>query len=248
MRALILAAGVGHRMAPLTDRQPKCLLRVGDRSLLERMLDSLAATPISEAVIVVGHCQDQIRRVAGHRFGRLPVRYVENPEYTRDSIRSLWVCRDELDANSIVMDADVLFPTACLGRLLECPDPSALLIDRGFIDTGEEQKVYARAGRVLAIGKKVIDPPPHDTVGEAVGFFKCAAAHGPVLRECMEEVLRDRSRYHEYEDAIDLLLRRVHVGWVDVEGLPWTEIDFAEDLWRAEAEVLPLIQRLRDDS
>ena len=235
-------------MAPLTDRQPKCLLRVGGRSLLERMLESLAATPVSEAVIVVGHCQDQIRRVAGDRFGHLPIRYVENPEYTRDSILSLWVCRDELDMNSIVMDADVLFPTVCLRRLLECPDPSALLIDRRFIDTGEEQKVYARAGRVLAIGKKVIGPPPHDTLGESVGFFKCAAAHGPVLRECMEEVLRDRSRYHEYEDAIDLLLRRVHVGWVDVEGLPWTEIDFAEDLWRAEAEVLPLIQRLRDDS
>ncbi|MBI3625112.1 MAG: NTP transferase domain-containing protein [Candidatus Rokubacteria bacterium] len=106
MRALILAAGVGHRMAPLTDRQPKCLLRVGDRPLLERMLDSLAVTPVSEAVIVVGHCQDQIRRVAGHRFGRLPVRYVENPEYTRDSIRSLWVCRDELNATERELDRD----------------------------------------------------------------------------------------------------------------------------------------------
>ena len=248
MRALILAAGVGHRLAPLTDRQPKCLLPVGGRSLLERMLDSLAALPVSEAVIVVGHCQDQIRQVVGDRCGRLPVRYVENPEYTRDSIRSLWVCRNELDEDTIVMDADVLFPTIALRRLLECREASAFLIDRGFTDTGEEQKVYARVGRVLAIGKKVIEPPPHDTLGEAVGFFKCAAAHGPPLRECMAEVLRDRSRYHEYEDAIDLLLRRVHVGWVDVEGLPWTEIDFAEDLRLAEAEVLPLIQRLRDDS
>ncbi len=248
MRALILAAGVGHRLAPLTDRQPKCLLPVGGRSLLERMLDSLAALPISEAVIVVGHCQDQIRKVAGTRFGPLAVRYVENPEYTRDSIRSLWVCREKLDEDAIVMDADVLFPTDFLRRLLACADPSALLIDRGFTDTGEEVKVYARAGRVLAIGKKVIEPPPHDTVGEGVGFFKCAAAHGPVLRECMEEVLRDQSRYREYEDAIDLLLRRVPVGWVDVGGLPWTEIDFVEDLRRAEADVLPLLQRLEDHS
>lgn len=248
MRALILAAGVGHRLAPLTDRQPKCLLPVGGRSLLERMLESLAALPVSEAVIVVGHCQDQIRRVAGSRFGRLPVRYIENPEYTRDSIRSLGVCRDELDADVIVMDADVLFPTGMLRSLVECPAPSALLIDRGFTDTGEEVKVYARAGRVLAIGKKVLEPPPHDTVGEGVGFFKCAAAHGSVLRDCMEEVLRDQSRYREYEDAIDLLLRRVHIGWVDVGGLPWTEIDFVEDLQRAEEDVLPLIRRLGADA
>ena len=61
MRALILAAGVGHRLAPLTDRQPKRLLPVGRCSLLERMLDSLAAMPVSETVIVVGHCQEQIR-------------------------------------------------------------------------------------------------------------------------------------------------------------------------------------------
>ncbi len=247
MRALILAAGVGHRLAPLTDRQPKCLLPVGGRSLLERMLDALAAVRVAEAVIVVGHCQDQIRRVAGSRFGRLPVRYVENPEYTRDSIRSLWVCRNELDRDSIIMDADVLFPTSLLQRLVEGRDESALLIDPGFTDTGEEVKVYARAGRVVALGKKV-EPPPHDVVGEGVGFFKCAAAHGPALRECMEEVLRDQSHYHEYEDALDLLVRRVPVGWVDVGGLPWTEIDFAEDLRRAEAEVLPVIKRLGEDA
>ena len=246
MRAIVLAAGVGHRLAPLTDRRPKCLLPVGGRSLLERMLEALAALPVSEAVIVVGHCQDQIRLLVGDRFGRLPVRYVENPEYTRDSIRSLWACRSELEADSIVMDADVLFPTDILRRLVECPAPSTLLIDRGFTDTGEEVKVYARAGRVLAIGKKVLDPPPHDTVGEGVGFFKCAAAHGPVLCECMEEVLRDQTRYHEYEDAIDLLLRRVPVGWVDVGGLPWTEIDFVEDLRRAEAETLPQIERIQE--
>ncbi|MBI4588363.1 MAG: phosphocholine cytidylyltransferase family protein [Candidatus Rokubacteria bacterium] len=246
MRALILAAGVGHRLAPLTDRRPKCLLPVGGRSLLERMLASLAAVSVSEAVIVVGHCQDQIRQVAGDRFGPLVVRYVENPEYTRDSIRSLWACRTELDEDFILMDADVLFPTGILRRLVECPDTSALLIDRGFTDTGEEVKVYTRARQVVALGKKV-KPPPHDAVGEGVGFFKCAGAHGPVLRECMAEVLRDSTRYHEYEDALDLLLRRIHVGWVDVGGLPWTEIDFAEDLRRAEAELLPQIERLRDE-
>lgn len=242
MRAIVLAAGVGHRLAPLTDRQPKCLLRVGGRPLLGRLLEALAATPgVSEAVLVVGHCQDQIRRAVGPAVGRLPVRYVENPEYTRDSILSLWACREELDADTLVMDADVLFPARLLRRLVECGQPSALLIDPAFTDTGEEVKVFAVGERVVALGKKA-RPPAYDLVGEGIGFFKCAAAHGPVLRECMAEVLRDRTRYHEYEDAIDLMLRRVPVGWVDVGGLPWTEIDFVEDLRRAEALVLPLIE------
>jgi choline kinase len=240
VRAIILAAGVGHRLAPLTDRRPKCLLPVGGRSLLERMLAALRAAGVAEAVVVVGHCQEQIRRL-GARVGGLPIRYVENADYRRDSIRSLWAARDLLDADTLLMDADVLFPQALLRRLVECPAASALLIDPGFTDTGEEVKVFVRGGRVLALGKKVEPLPPHDLVGEGVGFLKCAAAHASLLRACMAEVLEDETRYHEYEDAIDLLVRRVPVGWADVGGLPWTEIDFVEDLRRAEAEVLPLI-------
>jgi choline kinase len=209
------------------------------------MLESLARLRFSDAVIVVGHCQEQIRSLAGDRFGPLPVRYVLNPEYRRDSIRSLWAARHALDEDAVVMDADVLFPTALLGRLRESPEPSALLIDPGFVDTGEEVKAYVRGGRVVALGKKA-RARRCDLVGEAVGFFKCAARHGPLLRACMEEVLRDETRYHEYEDAIDLLSRRVRIGCVETGGLPWTEIDFVEDLRRAEVELLPEIQRLAD--
>lgn len=243
MRAIILAAGVARRLAPLTDRTHKCLLPVGDRPLLLRMLDGLEAAGVAEAVLVVGHCADQVRAAAGSRRGRLAVRYLDNPQYRKGSVLSLWTARSVLREPALVMDADVLFPREFLLRLLAAPAPSAVLLDRGFQDTGEEVKYYTRGDRVIALGKKVI-PEAWEQVGEGVGFFKCGAEAGPALVECLERVLAQGAGFNEYEDALHLLVADRHVGWVDITGLPWTEIDFAEDLRRAREEVLPLVARL----
>jgi choline kinase len=241
MKAIILAAGLGRRLAPLTDGLPKCLLRLGGRSLLERMLDAVEAAGVSQALVVVGHCQEQIRDRIGSRFRTVRIRYAENRDYMKGSLLSLWHAREALDGDCLVMDADVLFAPPLLKRLVDAPRPSALLLDPNFTDTGEEVKLYARGPRVLALGKKV-SPPAHDLVGEGVGFLKCGAIHAPALRECLEEVRREAGDGTEYEEALDRLLRRVRVGWVDVAGLPWTEIDFPEDLSRAEREVVPKIE------
>ena len=240
MRAVILAAGVGQRLSPFTLSMPKCLLPVGGRSLLERMLESLAGVGPDEVLLVVGHCQEQIRDRIGSRFGRLPVRYVRNPDYGKGSIRSLWSCREELSGDLLVMDADVLFPSEFLRRLMAAPSPSAFLLDRNFADTGEEMKLFVRGDRVVAIGKTV-PPEAYDQVGEGVGFFKCGAAHAEPLRECVEETVTREPEETEYEAALDRLLRRVKVGYADISGLAWTEIDFPEDLRRAREEVLPNI-------
>lgn len=243
MNAVVLVAGVARRLAPLTDTTHKALLAVGGRPILARMLESLAAAGVGKAVLVVGHCADELRRVAGDRVGRMAVAYVDNPEYTRGSCLSLYAARPYLGEPVLVMDADVLFPRVFLRRLLDAPAPSALLLDRGFADTGEEVKVYTRGDRVIALGKKVV-PDAYDSVGEGVGFFKCGAEAGPELVRCLRKVIDESRGANEYEDAIQMLLGTRHVGWVDVTGLPWTEIDFVEDLRRAEADVLPHVARL----
>ncbi len=244
MKAIILAAGVARRLAPLTDHTHKCLLPVGGRSLLDRMLDALAACGVEESVLVVGHCRDQVRRAAGTARGAMRIAYVDNPDYQKGSILSLWCARRTLLSDStLVMDADVLFPPRFLRRLIDSPAPSALLLDRGFQDTGEEVKLYAVGDRVIALGKKVV-PRAWDVIGEGVGFFKCSAAHAPNYARLLEESIRETGGANEYEDALHRLLAQVPVGWVDVTGLPWTEVDFAEDLRRAETRVLPEIERL----
>ena len=246
MNAIILAAGVARRLAPLTDTTHKALLPVGGRPVLDRMLSALAAVGIRETVLVVGHCADQVRRLAGARRGAMAIRYVENPAYSKGSVLSLHAARAHLAEPAIVMDADVLFPREFLRRLLAVPAPSALLIDRGFADTGEEVKLYTRGDRVIGLGKKLV-PDAWETVGEGIGFFKCGAEAGPEFVRAMDEVIASGDGLNEYEDALHILLQRVHAGWVDVTGLPWTEIDFAEDLRRAEEEILPRVRAIDRD-
>src|SRR5438067_1455829 len=82
-------------------------------------------------------------------------------------------------------------------------------------------------------------PEGWDVVGEGVGFFKCGAEAGPAFVRFLEQVIEESQGMNEYEDALHMLVTAHHVGWVDVTGLRWTEIDFAEDLRRAEADVLP---------
>jgi choline kinase len=243
VKAIVLAAGVARRLAPLTDRTHKCLLPVGDRTLLARMLGALDAVGVRETVLVVGHFADRLREAAGSRAGRMRIRYVENREYTKGSALSLYAARAHLREPALVMDADVLFCRELLRRLLAAPAPSAFLVDRGFADTGEEVKFYTRGDRVIALGKKVV-PEAWDQVGEGVGFFKCGAEAAPELVRLLERVVADGDGLNEYEDALHLLVQEHHVGWVDVTGLPWTEIDFVEDLRRAREEVLPRVLSL----
>jgi len=243
VNAVILIAGVARRLAPLTDTTHKALLPVGGRPILTRMLAALDAAGIRQSTLVLGHCADQVRRVAGERVGRMAIRYVQNPEYTRGSVISLYAARQCLREPALVMDADVLFPREFLVRLLALPAPSALLVDRGFSDTGEEVKIYTRGDRVIALGKKVV-PEAWDAVGEGIGFFKCGVEAAPELVRCLGKVIEDSDGLGEWEDALHMLVAQRHVGWADVTGLPWTEIDFVEDLRRAENDVLPRVVRL----
>jgi choline kinase len=244
LTAVILAAGVARRLAPLTDHTQKSLLPVGGRPILERMLEALHAVDVRRAIVVVGHYADQVEAVAAKAPPGLTVRCLHNPEYPKGSALSLYAARDVIATEpSLIMDADVVFPREFLRRLVGSPGDNALLIDRGFADTGEEVKIYVRGDRVIALGKKVM-PREWDTVGEGIGFFKSSASAGALLVHLLGQVIDESRGLCEYEDALHLLTAREPVHAVDVTGLPWTEVDFAEDLRRAQTTVFPDIARL----
>jgi L-glutamine-phosphate cytidylyltransferase len=242
--AIILAAGVARRLAPLTDHTQKSLLPVAGRAILARMLDALHAVGVRHVVIVVGHCADQVRALAATAPSRMTIECIDNPAYQKGSSLSLYCTRELITREpTLIMDADVVFPREFLRRLVESPAPQAFLIDEGFADTGEEVKIYVQDNRVIALGKKVV-PKAWDRVGEGIGFFKCGPAAGRELIGLLEQVIEDSQGICEYEDALHLLVSRQRVEAVGVTGLPWTEVDFAEDLHRAQSEVFPAIAKL----
>jgi choline kinase len=247
LTAVILAAGVARRLAPLTDHTQKSLLPVGGRPILAWMLEALHTAGVRRAVIVVGHCADQVAALAASAPHGMAVDCIHNPAYQKGSSLSLLCTRDVIVRQpTLIMDADVVFPREFLHRIVGSAAANALLIDLGFADTGEEVKLYTQRDRVIALGKKVV-PKAWDRVGEGIGFFKCGAEAGQEFMRLLEQVIDASEGLCEYEDALHLLVGRHHVHAVEVTGLPWTEVDFVEDLRRAEAEVFPAIARLEPD-
>jgi len=240
MKAIILAAGVGKRLWPLTQHRPKCLIELGGRTLLARYLDALAGAGIRQAVIVVGYKQDMIRSAVATDSRGVEVRYLVNEQYQRGSISSLWLARTELDDDVLIMDADVLFHREILRRLITSTSPSALLMDETVKQTTEECMVVVRGGRVVGLTKRM--PEQYDFAGEGVGFLKVRRADTDALINSLKGHADRGELDMEYEDALLEFFGAVRVGHEKIGGLPWIEIDFPEDVARAERDILPKLE------
>jgi choline kinase len=237
MKAIILAAGVGKRLWPITQYRPKCLIEIGGKTLLHRYLETLASLGIQRADIVLGYKQEMIRAaVEGNACG-VHVNFLVNDQFHRGSISSLWIARTALDDDVIVMDADVLFHREILRRLVESSFPNALLMDDTVKQTGEECMVVVEGGRVIALTKQM--PARYDLAGEGVGFLKVRHADTPHVVASLRSFVDREVWQMEYEDALVEFFRAVKVGHEVIGGLPWTEIDFPEDVEKAEREILP---------
>jgi len=233
MKALILAAGIGKRLKPFTQTSAKCLVKIGGRTLLDRYIESLGKLGVSEAVVVVGHFKDKVMAEAGTGKYGVSVRYIDNPRYTEGNIYSVYLASREFDDDVLMMDADVLFHHGLLERLVRSSNKSCYLMDEGFIEEmGEECKVAALNGRVVANNRVI--KKEFDRVGEGLGFLKLSKDAAVELRKILEDFVRSGGTEKEYEDALEVLLERKVVGFEPVGDLPWTEIDFPEDIAKAE--------------
>ena len=237
MKAIILAAGVGKRLWPITQHRPKCLIELAGRSLLARYFDALAGAGIREVVLVVGYKQEMIRTTVGTGLSGLRATFLVNEQFQRGSITSLWQARTELDTDVLVMDADVLFHHDILRRLVNSAFPTALLMDETVKQQTEECMVVVEGGRVIALTKKM--PLHYDLAGEGVGFLKVAARDTAELVRSLRTYVDRGALDMEYEDALLEFFGQTRVGFERIGGLPWVEIDFPEDVQRAEREILP---------
>jgi choline kinase len=235
--AILLAAGAGRRLLGLTRGRPKCLLEIGGRSLIVRLLEQLAAAGVDEAIVVTGFGAAALRDAVGDGPGGIRVRWLHNERYEEGAILSLWTAREALDRPVLVMDADVLCGNEMIARLVRSPHRNCFLLDASVEPTGEEQMLLVRGERVRNIVRG--GAPGWELAGESVGFLKLGAGAARVLRELLEIRVAAGHTGIEHEEVYPELLERVPVGFERVDGMPWTEIDFPDDVARAERDVLP---------
>ncbi|MFC1688920.1 NTP transferase domain-containing protein [Pseudomonadota bacterium] len=247
MHAIILAAGRGSRLAEHNpEGRPKCLMEFGGRSLLHRHLDVLNQLGVRQLDLVVGYEADQIIDHVGTLFSRPDVAFQYNPRYELGSVLSLLAARDTLESGEpvVVMDADVLYHPGILQTLLDSDSENCYLMDQEFVPGDEPVKIAVRDGVMVEFRKQLADGLRYDTIGESIGFFRfgpdCAAL---IAAECAgfeSDGLGDAP----HEEALrNVLLRQPgDFAYEDVSGMPWIEIDFPEDVVRANDEVLPAIR------
>lgn len=246
MKAIILAAGVGRRLGKDGQIQPKCLLKFNGKSLLERHLNYLRHYQIDEVVIAVGYqgqrIQEEIKALGAGNW----VSTVYNPDYTKGSVISLWSLRQQLVAGDdiLLMDADVLYDRRIIERLVKTNIPNCFLLDRDFEPGDEPVKLCVRDNYLVEFRKQLALGLVYDLMGESVGFFRFGSAAAHRLATRIEQYVADGMDEEPYEEVIrDLLLETPEIfGYEDITGLPWIEIDFPQDIQRAQNEILPQIE------
>jgi choline kinase len=239
MRAILLAAGSGRR---LQRPFPKCLVDIGGMTLLTRALRALARVEVTEVWVVVGYGHDLIAEELKHHAPPVSVVCVQNEAFLRGSVRSLWTAREALSSAILVMDADVLFPLHLLQRLVYSAHSNCVLADPRSPFTGEEMMLTINGDRIWDITRGVRDPSR--VIGEGVGFYKLDRSAAHALRGLLDEWIAGGRDHEEYEEVFRVLFKSCVFGYESVGDLPWTEIDFPEDIVKAEQTVWPQIRAL----
>ncbi len=245
MKAVILAAGMGNRMQSLTANNPKTLIKVKGKTLLERILKALAEAGIREVVIVTGFKADKVRELAGpgERFG-LVIKYVHNSDYSRtNNIFSLFLARSRLQGSAfLIVNSDLLFHPDILEKLLSDSREGVILAVDTLKSLGEEEmKVEIEDGKISNISKEI---PLERAKGEYIGLARIDSSSSEEFFKALEEALEELGHGVFYEEAFRRYIERGgEVLYVSTEGKPWIEIDTPEDLRKAEEEIEPEISQ-----
>jgi choline kinase len=243
MRAILLAAGKGTRLEQGTGERAKCLLKIGDLTLIERQIFYLKHSGIRDIVVIVGFQAERVRQVCGPG-----VQYIENPIYQEtNSLYSLSLAQHLFSEGLVVMNSDVLFHPQLLLDLLTARHQDALLVsyreEHGYGE--EEMKVKISRGQVIEISKEM-DPSRAD--GENVGMVKFGASGARVLGDQLDALIKDGGLRSWAPRAFLEFARLRPLHAIGTRGYPWIEIDFPSDYERAVQDILPQLPNLTEES
>jgi len=235
-KAIILAAGQGSRLLPLTADQPKCLIEFAGKSLIAWQIESLVANGITEIAVVTGFRDQKLTAaLAAIQHPGVTIRTCFNPFYkVADNLGSCWIVREEMDRDFIILNGDTLVSPEIVGRLIAgATSPITVTIDVKDAYDLDDMKVQRDGDRLLQIGKRL---EPHETNAESIGMLAFTGEGPSIFRRQVEAMMRTpEGVLNWYLKAIHALAPSGVVGTVSIEGLKWAEVDFPEDLPIARA-------------
>ncbi|MDE5571954.1 MAG: phosphocholine cytidylyltransferase family protein [Prevotella sp.] len=247
MIGVILAAGMAKRLRPLTDTKPKCLLKVGEQTLLERTVCAMQQAGITEFVVVTGYLGEQIRafltddltpRLMQETGMALHFTFLHNADYEHNNnIYSLWMAGEVVrDKEFLLMDSDILCDPAAVVRIAQMPE-TALALNRHECGEEEIKVIVDGDNRITEINKTC---NPKEAIGESVGIERFTTDYSTALyRELDQMIVKEGLIDVFYERAFERLIPQGHTfRVVDTTDYFSYELDTPEDFQRAK-ELMP---------
>ncbi len=232
MRVIILAAGQGKRLLPLTADVPKALLDIGGKPLIQRQIEAFRACDVTDFTVVTGYATGKVEQMLSTLRSKLGIKttIVFNPFYAvADNLASCWMARQELQGDCIQVNGDNVFRADLVERLLKAKvETAAVAINRKTAYDADDMKVMLDSNRLTEIGKTL----PLDTVdGEAIGFYIFRNSGTSAYVAELELAMRDPNGLKRwFPSAIGSLAKKIKIETVEVTGTQWCEVDFPVDL------------------
>jgi choline kinase len=235
VRIVILAAGQGKRLLPLTTEVPKALLDIGGKTLIERQIEAFAATGVKDFTVVTGYgslrMEEALAKIS--QTLRVAITTVFNPFYAvADNLASCWMARGAMTGDFIQVNGDNVFRSDLVEKLLAAPvGPVGVATNLKQTYDSDDMKVILDRGRLTEIGKTL----PVDTVdAEAIGFYVFRGEGSKAYVETLARAMRDPQALKQwFPSAIGSLAKRIEVRTIPINGLQWCEVDFPIDLQQA---------------
>ncbi|MCR5023742.1 MAG: phosphocholine cytidylyltransferase family protein [Lachnospiraceae bacterium] len=238
MKALILAAGFGKRLRPITNEIPKSLVEVGGVPLLENNLNNLVSLGISDIGIVVGHMADLIRERIGSEWKGVPVSYYENQRYLEtNNVVSLSCAYDFCNDDMLMLECDIMYRREMLEKLMKGKGDCSILVSPFNHETmdGSVIRVDGDVALELILGKWQGEDFNYSCCRKTVNMYRFTKDFVKEYISLVKWYVENAGEQSYYEKVLGSLmyLREHEVRIVEVPEESWCEIDDAEDLARA---------------
>ena len=231
--ALLLAAGTGSRLYPLTQNAPKCLTIVNGKSILDRMVSNLKQNGFKRLVIVTGHLENHIRDCLGNQAGNMKIEYVFSHRYnTTNNIYSLWMARNLISEPFLLLESDLVFDESLLDDMLY-PDRMAVAKMQPWMN-GTSVTVN-RSGQVKAFLADKADSHG-DVKQKTVNIYSISLKSWDETLIRLDKRISDGKVNDYYETVFAEMIADGSLSFeiVSFDGKPWYEIDTIDDLAKAE--------------
>jgi choline kinase len=241
-QAVILAAGLSKRLRPLTDTTPKCLLKIGEKNLLHRTLDNLTANGINDIVFVTGYRENMIKDYVNENFKGLDTHFITNSGYeNNNNSYSLWLAREAIREDILLLDSDILFEEAIIKKLLDAEHHSCVAVNfTKELDEEQIKVIVDNQNKILHIGKEI---SIEESAGESIGIEKFSFSFLEDLFEILERKITVENNVNEFYEAsfqemIETKEERNSIFAVDVSEFRCIEIDTPSDYENAQKIII----------